>query len=137
MFERLFKLQEHGTDFRTELLAGGTTFLTMAYIVFLQPAIPSFLIVIGALPFLGAGLFIVVGTRRVPSLKQRLSAPRNGRAVIGVLLTYSIGDGLALGFIAYPVIKLAGGRRREVSWLMLLMAGVLAAYFVSLRNQVG
>ena len=33
-----------------------------------------------ALPFVGAGRFIVVGTRRVPSLKLRLPAPRNGRA---------------------------------------------------------
>lgn len=30
--ERLFKLKEHGTDVRTELLVGVTTFLTMAYI---------------------------------------------------------------------------------------------------------
>jgi AGZA family xanthine/uracil permease-like MFS transporter len=37
--ERLFKLQEHGTDVRTELLAGLTTFLTMAYIIFVNPTI--------------------------------------------------------------------------------------------------
>jgi AGZA family xanthine/uracil permease-like MFS transporter len=37
--ERLFKLGEHGTDVRTEVLAGFTTFLTMAYIVFVNPAI--------------------------------------------------------------------------------------------------
>ena len=37
--ERLFKLQEHGTTVRTELLAGLTTFLTMAYIIFINPAI--------------------------------------------------------------------------------------------------
>jgi AGZA family xanthine/uracil permease-like MFS transporter len=39
LLERLFKLSEHGTDVRTELLAGLTTFLTMAYIVFVNPAI--------------------------------------------------------------------------------------------------
>ena len=37
--ERLFKLQEHGTTVRTELLAGLTTFLTMAYIIFVNPSI--------------------------------------------------------------------------------------------------
>jgi AGZA family xanthine/uracil permease-like MFS transporter len=36
---RFFKLKEHGTDIRTELLAGLTTFLTMAYIVFVNPSI--------------------------------------------------------------------------------------------------
>lgn len=39
MLERYFKLKEHGTDVRTELLAGLTTFLTMAYIIFVNPAI--------------------------------------------------------------------------------------------------
>jgi AGZA family xanthine/uracil permease-like MFS transporter len=37
--ERLFKLQEHGTTVRTELVAGLTTFLTMAYIIFVNPSI--------------------------------------------------------------------------------------------------
>ena len=39
--ERLFRLQENGTTVRTELLAGLTTFLTMAYIIFVQPAVLS------------------------------------------------------------------------------------------------
>jgi AGZA family xanthine/uracil permease-like MFS transporter len=39
MLERYFKLAEHGTDVRTELLAGITTFLTMAYILFVNPSI--------------------------------------------------------------------------------------------------
>ena len=34
---RFFKLREHGTDVRTELLAGVTTFVTMAYIIFVNP----------------------------------------------------------------------------------------------------
>lgn len=37
--ERVFKLQEHGTTVRTELVAGLTTFLTMAYIIFVNPSI--------------------------------------------------------------------------------------------------
>ncbi len=41
MLERLFRLREHGTDTRTELLAGVTTFLTMAYIIFVNPEILS------------------------------------------------------------------------------------------------
>ncbi|WP_432787087.1 Adenine permease AdeQ [Oligella sp. MSHR50489EDL] len=39
MFESLFKLREHHTTARTELLAGLTTFLTMAYIIFVNPQI--------------------------------------------------------------------------------------------------
>ena len=39
MLERLFRLKEHGTSIRTEVLAGFTTFLTMAYIIVVNPAI--------------------------------------------------------------------------------------------------
>ena len=37
--ERQFGLAQHGTDVRTEFIAGVTTFLTMVYIVFVNPAI--------------------------------------------------------------------------------------------------
>ncbi|ARP37472.1 NCS2 family permease [Vibrio syngnathi] len=39
MFEKLFKLSENGTNVRTEIIAGLTTFLTMAYIIFVNPMI--------------------------------------------------------------------------------------------------
>jgi adenine/guanine/hypoxanthine permease len=39
MLERLFHLQQNGTSVRTELVAGLTTFLTAAYIIFVNPAI--------------------------------------------------------------------------------------------------
>lgn len=42
MLERLFKLREHGTNARTEILGGATTFVTMAYIIVVNPAILSF-----------------------------------------------------------------------------------------------
>ena len=38
-FERLFALSSRGTSVRTETLAGATTFVTMAYIVLVNPAI--------------------------------------------------------------------------------------------------
>lgn len=41
MLEQLFKLREHNTTVRTEVLAGITTFLTMAYIIFVNPEMLS------------------------------------------------------------------------------------------------
>ncbi|MCC7007216.1 MAG: NCS2 family permease [Acidobacteria bacterium] len=41
MLDRFFRLSSSGTTVRTELLAGVTTFLTMAYIIFVQPAVLS------------------------------------------------------------------------------------------------
>jgi AGZA family xanthine/uracil permease-like MFS transporter len=35
--ERFFKLKEHGTDVRTEVMGGITTFFAMAYIIFVNP----------------------------------------------------------------------------------------------------
>jgi AGZA family xanthine/uracil permease-like MFS transporter len=46
--------------------------------------------------------------------------------LIGMPLTFSIANGLALGFISYPLIKLVAGRGKEVSVLVY----VLAALFV-------
>ncbi|EJT83807.1 xanthine/uracil/vitamin C permease [Pseudomonas putida S11] len=37
--ERIFKLKQHGSTVRTEMIAGVTTFITMAYIIFVNPNI--------------------------------------------------------------------------------------------------
>lgn len=39
MLEKLFKLKEHNTNVKTEVVAGVTTFLTMAYIIFVNPSL--------------------------------------------------------------------------------------------------
>jgi AGZA family xanthine/uracil permease-like MFS transporter len=42
MLEAFFELRQHGTTVGTEVLAGVTTFMVMAYIIFVNPAILSF-----------------------------------------------------------------------------------------------
>ena len=39
VLERRFQIRERGSTVRTEVLGGFVTFLTMAYIVFVNPAI--------------------------------------------------------------------------------------------------
>ncbi|MGH3087881.1 MAG: solute carrier family 23 protein, partial [Rubrobacteraceae bacterium] len=41
ILERIFKLSERGTNVRTEVIAGITTFMTMSYIIFVNPLILS------------------------------------------------------------------------------------------------
>ncbi|MCM8786362.1 MAG: NCS2 family permease [Candidatus Omnitrophica bacterium] len=41
MLSKYFKFKERDTDIKTEVLAGITTFITMAYIIFVQPAVLS------------------------------------------------------------------------------------------------
>ncbi len=39
VLEKMFKLRENGSNVKTEVLAGFTTFITMAYIIFVNPSI--------------------------------------------------------------------------------------------------
>ena len=55
--ESFFKFEERGTNFKTEVLAGVTTFLTMAYIVFVNPGILS----AAGVPFEGAATATALG----------------------------------------------------------------------------
>ena len=57
--------------------------------------------------------------------------------VVGIPLSFSIADGLALGFASYPLVKLLSGRGREVRWLAYVIAALLAAYFAFVRNRLG
>jgi AGZA family xanthine/uracil permease-like MFS transporter len=57
--------------------------------------------------------------------------------LIGIPLSYSIADGLALGFISYPIIKLFSGWGREVSWLTYVQAAALVLYFSFVRSRMG
>jgi AGZA family xanthine/uracil permease-like MFS transporter len=56
--------------------------------------------------------------------------------IIGIPLSYSIADGLALGFISYAIIKALSGRGREISWLTYTLALVLVLYFVFVRSRM-
>ncbi|RYG73928.1 NCS2 family permease [Lentibacillus lipolyticus] len=43
--------------------------------------------------------------------------------------TYSIADGMAFGFIAYPIVKFAMGRQKELSGILLVIAGLFLFHF--------
>lgn len=62
MFERLFKLSEHGTNIKTEVVAGITTFLTMSYIVIVNPNILSTTGMDHGAIFVATCLAAVIGT---------------------------------------------------------------------------
>jgi len=41
MLQKIFRLKENGTDVKTEVVAGVTTFMTLSYIIFVQPTVLS------------------------------------------------------------------------------------------------
>jgi adenine/guanine/hypoxanthine permease len=62
MFEKYYKLKEHGTTIKTEVLAGITTFLTMAYILAVNPKILSATGMDANAVFTATALATIVGT---------------------------------------------------------------------------
>ena len=56
--------------------------------------------------------------------------------IAGIPFSYSIADGLALGFIAYPLIKLLGGKGKEIGWLTYLFGAILLLYMVFVKTQL-
>ncbi|MBN2208846.1 MAG: NCS2 family permease [Candidatus Coatesbacteria bacterium] len=50
--------------------------------------------------------------------------------IILMPLTFSIAHGLALGFISYPLVKLAAGRSKEVHWLVYVLAAIFVMRYI-------
>jgi AGZA family xanthine/uracil permease-like MFS transporter len=54
--------------------------------------------------------------------------------MFAIPLTFSIANGLAFGFTAYTVLKLARGKFREVNWLVYILTALFVARFVYLAQ---
>src|SRR6202140_816885 len=94
MLERFFQLDAHGTTVRTELLAGLTTFVTMAYIVVVNPVI------------LGAAGMPVAAVAVATCLASGF-----GSILMGLLSNYplALAPGMGLNaYFAYTVVKTMG-----------------------------
>jgi AGZA family xanthine/uracil permease-like MFS transporter len=124
---------------------GGRTGLTAlcAAVLFLVALFFTPLVaMIGSYPPITAPALLVVGSMMMRNVVKidwhdYTEAIPAFLILIGIPMTYSIGDGLALGFVAYPVVKLCTGRGRTISGLMYLMALMLAAYLVFVRVRAG
>lgn len=92
MLERLFQLQAHGTTVRTEVLAGLTTFLTMAYIVFVNPDILS-----------------AAGMPRDAVFVATCLAAAIGTAIMGLYANYPVALAPAMGLNAYFAFTVVQG----------------------------
>lgn len=96
MLERLFQLRAHGSNVRTELLAGLTTFLAMAYILFVNPSI------LGQTGMDKGAVFVAT-----------CLAAAFGSLVMGLLANYPIGLAPGMGlnaFFTYTVVQGMGYR---------------------------
>ena len=92
-----------------------------------QPVTAAALVIVGAMMMRGAARI---------DWRDHSEAIPAFLIIIGIPLGYSIADGLALGFVAYPIIKLLTGRAKDVHWLMYPLAALLIAYLIVVRPGI-
>ncbi len=123
---------------------GGRTGLTgvvVAVLFLLSLFFGPVVAMVGSYPPITAPALVIVGAMMIQNVTKIAwddyseSIPAF-LVLIGIPLSFSIADGLALGFISYPIIKLLSGKGREIGWLTYVLAVVLIAYFVFLRRQI-
>jgi AGZA family xanthine/uracil permease-like MFS transporter len=117
----------------------GLTALTTALLFLLAPFFSPLIAMVGSYAPITAPALVIVGSMMIRNVTKINWADYSEAipsfiTIIGIPLTYSISDGLALGFISYPVIKLFSGRGKEVKWLMYVLAFILIGYFVFVRS---
>jgi adenine/guanine/hypoxanthine permease len=123
---------------------GGRTGLTSVVVaiffllaLFLSPLISM----IGSYTTITAPALIVVGSMMIKNV-LKIKWDDFSEAIpcfliiTGIPLTYSISDGLTMGFVSYPFIKFLSGKGRDVSWLIYILAFMLILYFVFIRSKV-
>jgi AGZA family xanthine/uracil permease-like MFS transporter len=119
----------------------GLTSLTVAGLFLLALVFSPVVAVVGNYPPITAPALVLVGSMMARGVgKIAWDDPSEAvpafLVMLGVPLSFSIADGLALGFIAYPIIKLLSGRWRDVCWLTLAMAVLLIGYFLFVRPAI-
>ena len=118
MLDRLFKLRERGTTTRREAVAGITTFMTMSYIIFVQPAV------------LGAAGMDPGAVMTATCLSAAL-----GTILMAVLANYPIALAPAMGhnfYFTYIVVLILG-----YTWQEALGAVFIAGILFILLSTVG
>lgn len=94
MIERIFKLKEQGTNVKTEIIAGITTFMTMAYIIVVNPAILE-----------------AAGIPKGPSMVATILSACFGTLIMGLYAKRPFAIAPYMGenaFIAFTVVKVLG-----------------------------
>jgi adenine/guanine/hypoxanthine permease len=109
------------TSFTAGLLFIPALFLIPLFKVIPNSALAPVLIIVGCL--------MVTSIKEIPFEDFTEAFPAYLMMVL-MPLTFSIANGIAFGFIAYPILKLVTGRKHEVSVTMYVIAACFLLYFV-------
>ncbi len=124
--------------------AGGRTGLTAIFTaccflaaLFFAPLVE----LVGSYPPITASALVLVGAMMVRNITE-IDWQTPGEAIPAFLLmiaipfTFSIGDGIALGLVAYVAINLLAGRKQAVNLTLGILAALILAYFVFVRASI-
>jgi AGZA family xanthine/uracil permease-like MFS transporter len=119
----------------------GLTGLVVAGLFLLALFFSPLVLMMGSYPPLTSPALVIVGAMMMRNAaKIEWNDPAASipafLTMIGIPLSYSIADGLALGIIADPLVRFCAGRGREIGWLTWLLAVLLLAYFVFIRGRM-
>lgn len=110
MVEKIFKLKEHNTDIKTEIAAGITTFMTMAYILAINPSILSAAGMDATAVLLATCLASFIGTACMAFMAN---------------LPFALSAGMGLNaFMAYTVV-LGYGYSWQVALFAIFIEGII------------
>ena len=124
--------------------AGGRTGLTSIFTaccflaaMFFAPLVE----LVGSYPPITASALVLVGAMMVRNVRE-IDWQTPGEALpafvllIAIPFTFSIGDGIAIGILAYTAINLLAGRREGMNLTLLILAALITAYFVFIRAAI-
>jgi AGZA family xanthine/uracil permease-like MFS transporter len=120
--------------------SGGRTGLTAVVVGILFLLGLVFTPILTAVPaYATAPALIIVGVLMMSTLSNiRMDDPTEAIPAMlilaGIPFTFSIADGMGLGFISYVVLKAATGRWRELNPILVAVAVIFAAYFLALPD---
>ncbi len=102
MLEGFFRLKEHGTTVGTEVVAGLTTFMVMAYIIFVNPAILS---------FAGIPALQPQGVPFAPTLAATCLVAALSTAAMGLVTNYPLAVASGMGLNAVVAFQLIAAQK--------------------------
>ena len=130
--ERFFKLKENGTTVRTELVAGLTTFMAMAYILMVNAEMFSALpeVSYGAI-YIATAISAVIGTMLIGLLANLPLAMASGMG-LNAFFVYTVCFGFGLSYANALVLVLVDG----IIFIILTLTGLRKKIFEAIPECV-
>ncbi|MBP3705919.1 MAG: NCS2 family permease [Clostridia bacterium] len=122
--QKLFKLSERGTNVRTEVIAGITTFMAMAYILMVNPGMFADLGIPFGANYIATAISAVIGTVLIGLLANLPLAQASGMG-LNAFFVYTVCFGLGFSFSNALLFVLADG----VIFVLLTITGLRRLIF--------